>query len=330
MKREQIARPCAELRNEFKPETVLESSILKFNGFEDHDIYNPSVPFLCGGKRIIACRVEKRSSEDSFAAFFAETPEGEWTLIEDAPVLRLQDPCVTFINGNIVLGGVRLVWDGDRISSWVTDFYRGSSIYDLQKFTEGPSHMKDIRLVELSDGRIGVFSRPQGQGMIDRFGCIAKIGFDLADSLDAVTPEFIKNVPLLFDHFTDDEWGGCNAVYRLENGLIGVLGHISCRPRGGEHLEYNAMTFAIHPETRKMTGCKIVAVRESFPEGECKWSRTRDVLFPSGVKRLADGSALLYSGLSDCQIGVARIEDPFVEYEFTDKGEASEQTNVYA
>ncbi len=330
MKKHQTARPCAELRNEFNPETVLDSRILKFNGFEDHDIYNPSVPFVCEGKRIIACRVETRSSEDSFVAFFAETPAGEWTLIEDAPVLRLQDPCVTFIGNEIVLGGVRLVWENERIVSWVTDFYRGASIYDLVKFTEGPSHMKDIRMIALPDGRIAVFSRPQGEKMMNRFGCIARIGFDIADSLEDVTPEFIENAPLLAGHFTDDEWGGCNSLHILENGLIGVLGHISRRPNGDEHLEYNAMTFAIDPDTRHMTRCKIIAVRESFPAGEYKWPRIKNVLFSSGLHRHSDGTATLYSGLSDCQIGMARLKDPFVEYEQIKRGGSCETKSVHA
>ena len=46
--------------------------------------------------------------------------------------------------------------------AWRTRFYHGSGGEDLQPFAVGPDGMKDIRLVELADGRIGVFTRPQG------------------------------------------------------------------------------------------------------------------------------------------------------------------------
>ena len=66
--------------------------------------------------------------------------------IADAPSSKLQDPFATIIAGEIVFGGVRVIWNNGRIVSWVTDFYRGSSIYNLKYFTSGPDHMKDIRL----------------------------------------------------------------------------------------------------------------------------------------------------------------------------------------
>jgi hypothetical protein len=54
-------------------------------------------------------------------------------------------------------------------------------------FAVGPQWMKDIRLVELADRRIGVFTRPKGE----YFGGQAEIGFTIIDNLDDLTPEVI-------------------------------------------------------------------------------------------------------------------------------------------
>jgi len=39
------------------------------------------------------------------------------------------------------------------------------------------------------------------------------------------------------------------------------------------------------------------------------------VLFSGGIKRIKDGEALLYTGVSDAEAHVIRIKDPFLEYE---------------
>lgn len=177
--------------------------------------------------------------------------------------------------------------------------------------------MKDIRLVELPGGRVGIFSRPQGSKMMEKYGCIAKIGFAVVDFIEQVTAEAIRTAPLLEGHFLPDEWGGCNQPYLLKNGLIGVIGHKAWGEWiDGEHmLHYYSMAFAIHPYTRAMTPLKIICSRDCFPEGPAKWPRVKDVTFTSGIVRNGDGTALLYSGLSDCRVGSIIIPDPFEEYE---------------
>jgi hypothetical protein len=240
-----------------------------------------------------------------------------WTLIEDAPIFELQDPFVTYIDGEIVLGGVYVIWEGDKITSWRTDFYKGSSIYNLKYFASGPMHMKDIRLLELPNGKIAVFSRPQGKYMIEKYGCIAKIGITIVDSLNDVTPENIDDATLLEDHFIPDEWGGCNQLFNLSNGLIGAIGHISSKELidGTEMLHYYSMAFAIDPVTHKMTPTKVICCRDCFPKGESKKPRLSDVTFTSGIIRNTNGTATLYTGLNDCEVGKITIDDPLNEYE---------------
>jgi len=292
--------------------------ILNFAGVGDYDVYNPSVPFTLDGMTIIAGRVEKRTDELSSVIFFTET-DGVWLPIEGAPVLNLQDPFVTFAGGELIFGGVYVEWEGKR-ATWSTDFYRGDSIHNLRKFARGPAQMKDVRLLELSDKRIAIFSRPQGEVMARRFGCIAKIGFTTVDSLDDVTADAIENAPLLFDHFLPDEWGGCNQLFQLKNGLIGAIGHKSWGEMidGVHFLHYYSMAFALDPRTRKMTPTKIIASRDCFPEGLTKEPRLQDVTFTAGIIRHNDGCATLYTGLNDCQIGKLDIADPLLDYETID------------
>ena len=299
-----------------RPQTMGE--ILNFAGVGDHDVYNPSVPFTLDGMTIIAGRVEKRTDELSSVIFFTETG-GVWLPIEGAPVFNLQDPFVTFAGDELIFGGVYVEWEEGR-AKWSTDFYRGDSIYNLRKFASGPAQMKDVRLLQLSDKRIAIFSRPQGEVMAERFGCIAKIGFTTVEGFDAVTADAIENAPLLFDHFLPDEWGGCNQLFQLKNGLIGAIGHKSWGEMiDGEHfLHYYSMAFALDPQTRKMTHTKVIASRDCFPEGLTKEPRLQDVTFTAGIIRHDDGTATLYTGLNDCQIGKLDIVDPLLEYETID------------
>lgn len=309
---------CLEQLRGFDPATAAwDSEILNFGGVGDCDVYNPSVPFENDGETLLAGRVESRDSEASEAVFFAER-DGVWMPREGLPRFKLQDPFVTRIGGELIFGGVRVAWDGGRIVGWATDFYRGQTVGDLQLFASGPPHMKDIRLVGLRDGRVGIFSRPDGDA-VRAHGCLgrAAIGFAVVDSLEDVTPKAIAEAPLLRGHFLPDEWGGCNQLYALEGGLIGVVGHKAYMTlvEGVDYRHYHSMAFAIHPDTRAMTPCRIICTRGCFPEGPSKRPDLVDVVFTAGLIRNGDGTATLYTGLSDCQVGRAVVADPFVECE---------------
>ena len=90
---------------------------------------------------------------------------GVWVPRPNAPTFTLQDPFVTRIHGELIFGGVE-IYPHPTIPGalgWRTNFYRGANIRELKQFTSGPNGMKDIRLVEMADGQIGVFTRPQGE-----------------------------------------------------------------------------------------------------------------------------------------------------------------------
>jgi hypothetical protein len=168
---------------------------------------------------------------------------------------------------------------------------------------------KNIRLIELANGSIGVFTRPFGVA-----GATAVIGYTQIQSLEKLTEEALMGADLFLDQFLPSEWGGANEVQLLSNGLVGVLGHIA---RYDEHRNrhYHSMTFAYDPSTGIKTPMKIIATRDLFPEGPSKKDDLADVIFSGGLQRMGDGLAVLYAGVSDAEAHRIVIPDPFDEYE---------------
>lgn len=132
------------------------------------------------------------------------------------------------------MGGVEVITAGDdpqKIVSWVTQFYRGYRIDSMRHFSSGPAMMKDIRLIELQDGRIGVFTRPQGEK-----GGRGMIGFTIIDSLEELNEQTFLEAEIFQDQFVREEWGGANEAHLLKNGHVGVLGHMACFDRLGKSI----------------------------------------------------------------------------------------------
>lgn len=284
---------------------------LTFANVGNRDVYNITVPFMDEGTLILAGRVEERESEFSEVRFFANEA-GSWKPANGYPSFALQDPFITFIHGELIFGGVRVVTDDaapSRIISWVTEFYRGPSVRRLRHFFTGPNRMKDIRLVQLRDKRIGVLTRPQGE-----VGGRGQIGFTMMDRLEELSSVRLVDAPIFTNQFLSTEWGGSNETRLLSNGWIGVLGHIASFGTMGDK-NYYPITFAVNPLTRESTPPKIVATRADFLPGPAKNPTLGNVVFAGGLVRRDDGLADLYAGTSDVEAQRLTITDPFVEYE---------------
>jgi Protein of unknown function (DUF1861). len=305
-----VRRPlvCSELLEAYRASGARADSPSRivFEGVGDRDVYNIAAPIQDGGLYIIPGRVESRDSEHSDVVFFSEQ-DGVWLPVEDAPVLALQDPFHCRIGGELVLGGVEIYPHPEREDAlmWRTVFYRGSSIRDLKPFFKGPDGMKDIRLVELPGGSIGVFTRPQGEK-----GGRGKIGFAQVASLEALTTTAIDDAPLLEGQFAEGEWGGANEAHLLNDGRVGVLGHTACFDEAGDR-HYYPMAFVFDPKDASFTDMKMIAERRRFLPGPSKRPDLLDVVFSGGLVRREDGSALLYAGISDADAQVLTINDPF-------------------
>ena len=286
----------------------MNSQKLVFSGFPGHDVYNVTAPFEWKERSVIAGRVERRSEELSEIVLFSET-DGEWRPIEGAPTFPgLQDPCVTMMDGKVILGGVRFpVTIGEDRKAWQMEFYREGLNGGFDKVLTGPPKMKDIRFLQLPDGRILVLTRPQGER-----GGRGRIGFCVVDSLIQARWETIENAPL-FDLCPEEQWVGANEAHLLTKNKIGVLGHLAEFREDGSR-RYRSMVFCIDLETGQSTDTEIIAERSYFPPGESKRPDLQDVIFSGGLLRLGHGRARLFAGLSDAEAGSLDLPDPFLKF----------------
>jgi Protein of unknown function (DUF1861) len=306
-----MTKTCAELVEIYiEKDQPANPEKLTFAGVGERDVYNITAPFEDEGELVIAGRVEARDTEHSEVYFFVNR-DTVWTPIEGAPVFELQDPFVTRIAGELVLGGVEIFPHptNDGALGWRTVFYTGSSIETLKPFFKGPDGMKDLRLAELKDGSVAVLTRPQGEK-----GGRGKIGFARIPSLEDLTLDVIEEAPLLEGQFAEGEWGGANELHILDNGLIGVLGHIASFDKEGNR-HYYPMVFALNPETGEHSEIQLIAIRDDFLAGASKRPDLVDVVFSGGLVRKEDRTVDFYAGISDAEAHKITIKDPFNQFE---------------
>jgi hypothetical protein len=273
-------------------------------GLTNRDGYNPSNPVPDGAHPFTYVRVEPPQDEfDSWSVPFRQLAFDRWELDERLPRLRLQDPFVAVVDGTLVVGGVRIVDPTPGRVLWETVFLRGASLNTLSEFVCGPILMKDIRLIEVEPGAIGVFTRPLG-GKAGR----GQIGYAEISSLDELTTAVMADADLLDTQPIPEHWWGANAVYRLDGDNLGVLGHIAKFERFTRH--YYPIAFVFDRRDRRIVRePEIIADRSCFPPHRAKRVDLEDVIFPAWIDRQR---GVLCGGLSDAAIGVVAIEDPFV------------------
>jgi hypothetical protein len=314
-----------------RTEKVYESTTLTFHGVEGYTVYNCSIPFQWNGKEYIFGRVEKFDRwADSSAMLFEKTGEDTYTLVPNSTTYQLEDPFIAYVQGEFTMGGTHVRKKGGEIDTYYGYFYRGTSPEDLTYFTTGPDKMKDIRLVDLKNGKIGVFSRPRSQEILEKYGSASMIGYTEISSLDQLTDEVVENATPITGIFDQGEWGGCNQAYLLENGTIGIIGHQSFlqQVEGGIPLEeydflkpiegekaplsvYLSISFEFDPATFQVTNRKVIGTRSCYPAGKPKKPSLADCTFTSGMVLRQDGKVDLYGGLGDCAEGRIVIDYPF-------------------
>lgn len=292
----------------------MEAHLLQFDGADGYDVYNCSIPFACGGRTCLFGRVERREVwAHSTARLFEQTGTDRYRLVSDAMVYPLEDPFISTIYGELVLGGTHVRISQGDIDTYHCYFYRGSDPADLAFFTSGPKEMKDIRLVELANGKIGVFSRPRGPHIAKKYGSEAIIGFTTINSLDALNADVVQNAPRVENLFGPGEWGGCNQCYLLKDGMIGAIGHKSYvdTQNGVDMKVYTNISFVLDPAHLRAQEEKIIGTARRYPPFSPKVPDLGDCAFTSGIVMRADGRADLYSGVGDTCEGRLVIDDPF-------------------
>lgn len=308
-----------EQRKQFEADKhIYESAKLIFLGVDGFDVYNTSIPFEWNGKKYIYGRVEKRTDwARSWVRLFEYAGQDTWRLAPDSMSYQLEDPFISMIGDKIVLGGTHVRYKQGKVDTFYGYFYRGNDLNDMYYFTTGPKYMKDIRLVKLGDGGIGVFSRPRNEKVRKIYGSGSVIGFTTVDSLDALNDDVIENAPAISGIFEKDEWGGCNQCYYLDSGLIGVIGHkcyLTTDDGGQEIQTYMNIAFVFDPASHNARDVKIIGTRPCYPDGPAKKQSLVDCCFSSGIVMRDDGKVDLYSGIGDTEEGRIVIDYPFEGY----------------
>lgn len=298
-----------EKKTRFEAEKkIYDSALLTFEGAEGFDVYNCSLPFTgTDGKRYMFGRVEKpKEWTNSTVWLFEEIGKDTYRRVANSMTYQLEDPFVQRIHGELILGGTHVRKSGGKLETYYGYFFRGDE-QQMTYFTTGPDYMKDIRLVELADGRIGIFSRP-------RRGNTAQIGFTVIDSLEELNAEVIAGAPYLKGLLHEGEWGGVNQAYLLESGKVGVIGHMSYEDvdADGNPLQvYVNTAFVLDPETSVATDPVIIGTRSCYPPQIPKEPFLGDCCFTTGILPRADGLVDLYSGVGDAGEGRITVDDPF-------------------
>lgn len=275
---------------------------IKFSGVDSRDVYNITAPFELNGKVIIAGRVEERDSEQSHIYLFEEQA-GTWYPVEGSLTFELQDPFVTVIENQVILGGVEVFFEEEQVS-WRTVFYYLNSLEEAELLFKGPLGMKDLRLRELPNGNILVLTRPQGEK-----GGRGKIGSFVIKSLEELSIDKINEAPLLLNQFKEDEWGGANEVHTINDKVI-VLGHIASFDKE-QNRHYYALLFELNEDFTEIVNPKIIAERTDFLPGPAKRADLDDVVFSGGLV-INNHTSYLYAGISDAEAQKIELLNLFV------------------
>lgn len=292
--------------------------------------YNPA-PANVGGNTHLWGRQET-SERDSKIVLFQETEaDGRWQIDREVPIFPGQDPFdCGIIQGEHVFGNV-VVWpdiDNPKEIHYKTVFRRYkesfAEIVDengemAEPFASGPEKMKDIRLVDRQNGKIGVFTRPQKAN----FGGLGKIGYFEINSLDELETALAKydtdteegQSTLIQGICNDDEWVGANQVTLLDDGNIGVLGHIARfrlsdpeNPDSSKIKDYYGISFIFDPNTRQASDVKIIITAENFPPVKPNKEDLGSVYFTGGFDKQ---QKILYGSVGDVFGCGVSIECPF-------------------
>lgn len=278
---------------------------------DDRFAFNPSgfVNTVINGEQVqcVFLRTQSQSGIGESVAVPYYNNNGRLVPVPDElmPSLNLEDPFISNAKSPI-LGGVKLYPTADG-TSYSTVFYEFTQDRrTLSQIAEGPIGMKDIRVREMPNGKLAVFTRPQGEEY--EAGMVA---FEILDNLRQLTPiNILKATPL--NLFAKGEWGGVGQIYNLKDGWLGQLCHVA-RYGINNAKNYAAAVFELHPYLGRYTFPRIITTRRDFPFEVPGLPDLQDVVFPSELYFDKRGQqCVLWGSISDSAIVRREIPWPFL------------------
>jgi hypothetical protein len=304
-----------------------QGKIVPVHGLTGKDTYNPSL-YEYGPTKILAMRAEKRESNairpSTYhpSVYFARHHKDGWRVdLTLQPFDMLEDPFFLYVVENgmqrVVFGGVRVRNKHGEIIPQ-TEFYKGDTLETLERISFVVVHgMKDVRLLQLPDGRFLVCKRPRG----DKYKR-GRITLHVIDTLEQVVDIVDTDLPTLavLDSCQDAlDWVGINEVRIIKDheghAWVGLLGHVALEDHN-HVIHYAACTYKISLQDlldQKLHKIcpRVIATRSCFEVGPVKAPELGDVIFPGHLEHVQDYTYRLWAGLSDARIGVIELDDPF-------------------
>lgn len=305
----------------------MRSKLLKVVGIKDDEIaYNPAVIVqknkdrIVGGKKIIAVRVENLKSDwnnpdlyDPRIMFFFRERD-RLLPIPDLPIFwGYEDPWCTWLTGKdgtpqLLFGGVKVDFENDR-PLITTQFHLASSVQKLNPLKPilEVKGMKDIRVVQLKNGKLAVFTRPTTDKAAP-----GRIGFLMIDEIEELRDNRLIEKARLLPFDIDPKIKiGANEAH-VNKKTIHVFCHLATADLGDFEkgdIYYACYEFHVdpaHPFDKKIS-LKKVADRLDFPRNNLisKGVRFDNVIFPGGTGGLSEPE--LYVGVEDALIGVLNL-----------------------
>lgn len=299
--------------------------LLRITGVDKKDTYNVAVVGE-GAHQILAFRCEQRKSfawrRNSYhpVVYFARPNGKHWAVDEHIqPFDMMEDPFFfTAKSGTqteLIFGGVKIRREGHKVIPQ-TMFFRGPSVETLDRTPFAViDDMKDIRLVQLPDGRFLLMRRPWG-GEYGR----GRITLHLLPDLDALhaAKQDLPTLATLDDCGKAADWVGINEAHILtgkdKETYVGLLGHVAYQDSTGKHYAACTYTLKLKDILNKQVPqiCPhIITVRSCFIDAPAKMKGLRDVVFPGHIEQLDKDRYRLWAGLSDTRIGTIEVTHPF-------------------
>ncbi|HSW66714.1 MAG TPA: DUF1861 family protein [Bacillota bacterium] len=300
--------------------------IVTVEGVGRRDLYNVTM-IEQDSNKILAFRSEQRRSlawsrhRYHPVVRFARRVGEQWQVDNTLPPFdMMEDPfCFTITKHGkreLIFGGVIIRREGRAIIPQ-TVFYRGRSIFALNRTPFATiDNMKDIRLVQMPDGRLLLSRRPWG-GEFGR-GQITLHVLNSIEDLQAAYTE-LHTLAVLEDCAKTADWVGVNELHILPNAdgepQLCILGHLAFQEANGTR-HYAACTYTnslaeLLNDTLNRPCPRVLAVRACFEPGPAKLKTLTDVVFPGHLEHLSGNDYRLWAGLSDARIGVVDLQDPF-------------------
>lgn len=224
-----------------------------------------------------------------------------------------EDPALVRLNGQLYVSTVHVEFvekDGKHeLEDYTTRLHTMRDDGEVGPcIASGPSRMKDIRLVELADGGIGLLTRPKGtlEGVPYNNGYIGFIRLERPEDLSPSVAlaakaifqpnDVIKAIRAL-GGFNGDVWVGGNDAHPNADGGLTVYAHF------GTQGPYGAIRFDIDPDRGRGTirNVALIALAEDFA-GLGDGPVRPDTVFTGGF---SDG--VLTCGLNDYKLGLVSL-----------------------